>query len=704
MNAKALKSCIALFALVTTMAAGSIHAAPIVTITAPTNGAVFAAPASFTVRTSVSGGGNNVRQIEFFNGTNSLGVDIDNPYRMEMSDLPAGTYLLSAVLTDTAGGSSTNSVTIIVNALPGVAITNPADDSGLLAPATFVLQATASDSDGSVTQVQFFRGTTALGLATTNPSSVLVKGLGVGKYTFSAVATDNLGGKTTARINVTVKNRPTVAFTAPAANARLTNVTTLLEGTASDSEGVSAVEYSLNSTAFLPANGTRNWSISLVLPPGTNVVRVRATDTFSLLSLTNTRSFFQVVTSALSLTKSGTGAVTGATNGQVLEIGRGYQVTAIPGAGHVFSNWTGTASSAAPTLGFLMQSNMALQANFVPNPFLRVSGTFNGLFHESSQALHESSGDLTLRLTTSGSYTALLRPAGRRYATSGKLNLEGKSTNVIMRPGASSLTVRWAVDLNGLDEITGTVTDGQWLAPLLGDRATFNALTNPAPLTASYTLVVPGSQAVGSPAGDGWGTLRVSSAGKGVLAASLADGSRLTRSAPLSKNGEWPLYAPLYQLQGSLLGWVVFDTNAPLDDLRGTVDWFKPAQPAATLYPAGFTHQTTLTGSRYLAPATATNRVLALTNGVLILSAGNLSQAWTNDIVLSANNRVTNASPNKLAVTLSLTKGLFTGTFFDTGAVRTVKLSGALLQKSTNGAGFFLGTNASGRVLIQSLP
>jgi hypothetical protein len=153
-----------------------------------------------------------------------------------------------------------------------------------------------------------------------------------------------------------------------------------------------------------------------------------------------------------------------------------------------------------------------------------------------------------------------------------------------------------------------------------------------------------------------------------------------------------------------LLGWVQFDTNAFSDDLRGLVDWIKPTLPTAQYYPGGFTNQITLIGSGYLPPPSTTNRVLDLTNGVLVLSGGNLSQSWTNDIVLGANNRVTNASPNKLAVALSLGTGLFKGTFTDTGTARTVSFSGALLQKSSNGAGFFLGTNQSGRVLLQSQP
>ena len=65
---------------------------------------------------------------------------------------------------------------------------------------------------------------------------------------------------------------------------------------------------------------------------------------------------------------------------------------------------------------------------------------------------------------------------------------------------------------------------------------------------------------------------------------------------------------------------------------------------------------------------------------------------------------MTNASSNKLSVTLSLGTGLFKGSFLDTNVLRTVTFGGALLQKSTNGFGYFLGTNESGRVLLESRP
>jgi hypothetical protein len=70
--------------------------------------------------------------------------------------------------------------------------------------------------------------------------------------------------------------------------------------------------------------------------------------------------------------------------------------------------------------------------------------------------------------------------------------------------------------------------------------------------------------------------------------------------------------------------------------------------------------------------------------------------------VLGVNNRVTNTGPHTLTATLAPATGLFKGTFLDTNTSRTMTFSGALLQKSTNGAGYCLGTNLSGAVVIEA--
>jgi hypothetical protein len=105
----------------------------------------------------------------------------------------------------------TGSVTVqTVNVPPTVALTNPPSGAVLVAPAAFTLQATAADSDGSVTSVKFFQGNTLLGSVGTAPYTLPVSGLAAGTYTFSAVATDNGGLSATNAITVYVIGPPVI--------------------------------------------------------------------------------------------------------------------------------------------------------------------------------------------------------------------------------------------------------------------------------------------------------------------------------------------------------------------------------------------------------------------------------------------------------------------------------------------------------------
>src|ERR1043166_4163493 len=98
----------------------------------------------------------------------------------------------------------------VANTRPSVTITNPPDGTVLFAPASLVLRATASDSDGSVTNVPFFQDAASLGNAPASPYSAAVTNLAVGDYTFSAVATDNGGLTATNQITVHVVNSDSV--------------------------------------------------------------------------------------------------------------------------------------------------------------------------------------------------------------------------------------------------------------------------------------------------------------------------------------------------------------------------------------------------------------------------------------------------------------------------------------------------------------
>jgi len=103
---------------------------------------------------------------------------------------------------------------------PTVAITSPANNSMLDAPATISIAADAADSNGSVVSVQFFVGANLLAIDTTAPYTTSCSGLPGGNYVLTAVATDNDGlSSTSAPVNVTVRHIVEYRFSSFSPNA-----------------------------------------------------------------------------------------------------------------------------------------------------------------------------------------------------------------------------------------------------------------------------------------------------------------------------------------------------------------------------------------------------------------------------------------------------------------------------------------------------
>jgi len=106
------------------------------------------------------------------------------------------------------------------NVAPTVSLTAPASWSSFLAPATVNLSATASDSDGTITKVEFYRDTTLINTDTIAPYAYTDPNVGMGTYSYTAMAYDNNGGITTsAPVMVVSYIPPTISLTAPTNNA-----------------------------------------------------------------------------------------------------------------------------------------------------------------------------------------------------------------------------------------------------------------------------------------------------------------------------------------------------------------------------------------------------------------------------------------------------------------------------------------------------
>jgi glucose/arabinose dehydrogenase len=180
---------------------------PTVAITSPANGASFTAPADVTITASASDSDGAVTNVSFFDGTTFLGQTNNSPYTVT-ANFAIGSHALTVVATDNGGLSTTSTVVNVTvstfNSPPSVTITNPPDNSTLSGSANFVFGASANDSDGSVTNVQFFDGSALLGNRTNSPYTLSVRPP-LGPHTLTAVAYDNLGATgTSAPVHVTM--------------------------------------------------------------------------------------------------------------------------------------------------------------------------------------------------------------------------------------------------------------------------------------------------------------------------------------------------------------------------------------------------------------------------------------------------------------------------------------------------------------------
>ncbi len=104
---------------------------PTVTLSTPTDGEIFTAPATITLSADAADPDGTIAWVEFFRDGTKLGEVTAAPYEWTWSPVAAGTYSLTAAATDNQGGrvmSGAVTVTVQVsNALPVIANFEPAE-------------------------------------------------------------------------------------------------------------------------------------------------------------------------------------------------------------------------------------------------------------------------------------------------------------------------------------------------------------------------------------------------------------------------------------------------------------------------------------------------------------------------------------------------------------------------------------------------
>ena len=190
----------------------SSNSAPTVSITQPAPGARFYAPATVNIAASASDADGTVTKVEFFNGATKIGEDTAAPYAFAWTGVAQGVYSVTVKATDNGGKTTTSSPLSVTvgapNVAPSVSITSPANGAVFGWRATVAINASASDGDGTVSKVEFFRndGATKLGEDLTAPYSYTWSFAPSGTHVLRAKATDNAGAvKTSAPVSIRVR-------------------------------------------------------------------------------------------------------------------------------------------------------------------------------------------------------------------------------------------------------------------------------------------------------------------------------------------------------------------------------------------------------------------------------------------------------------------------------------------------------------------
>jgi hypothetical protein len=154
-----------------------------------------------------------------------------------------------------------------------------------------------------------------------------------------------------------------------------------------------------------------------------------------------------------------------------------------------------------------------------------------------------------------------------------------------------------------------------------------------------------------------------------------------------------PLYVPQAGTAGQVAGPLAFEGN----EVNGDFGWRKPPQTKGAFWPGGFSQLVVADGGRYLPPARGF-RVITPESLRLELTGPITGGSFAETLQLTSQNKFVFALPNlaKLKLKHNQATGAMTGSYFDSGLGRTLKLEGVILQGEQRAGGFYLGTSSAG--------
>lgn len=300
----------------------------------------------------------------------------------------AGDY--TVVINNWAGSVTSDPATLIVD-VPVAITVQPASANVLFSSTPYTNKVTISTYSTLPLEYQWYFNNDQIPDATNRtyafvPSSTNQSGV------YYVYVSNVVGGQFSDDAVVSVRSEfgePTANFAtggAPSDGARLSNAVVAIRArgldNVTDSPGIARLESWVNNDSPSVMGTETNyfaspyWTIyatnNITLVPGTNTVTVQATDVMGNKSVydppSNRRTYFYVVPSPFTLLINGAGTVSSNwTGGNMLELGRNYDLAATPASTNRFVKWSNSvtfATSTSTNLTFLMQSNLVITAYF----------------------------------------------------------------------------------------------------------------------------------------------------------------------------------------------------------------------------------------------------------------------------------------------------------------------------------------------------
>ncbi len=368
-----------------------------------------------------------------------------------------------------------------------------------------------------------------------------------------------------------------------------------------------------------------------------------------------------------------------------------------------------------------------------------VAGSYTGLVTPAAASatplLH--AGSFKLKVTSKGRFTGTLALGGRPLpvvlmgsfgnAGTARFGKTGATALTIARKNLPPLVFALSLDVDApySRQLTGTLRESNvTVGNAEGGQLIYTNKKNPVPplipvpttlldpatdkgsYTSLFRALTPAGQGIPAenfPQGDGYAVFKISSTGAVKLSGKLADGSPFLAANSLTADNKLPFFVRLYTGKGAIVGLITFQNLAD-SDADAEMQWFRPINPKATSYRDGW-----LTGigidfaaSRFIASAISGQTTLGNApstggaNALCKLASGNLPGELGNLLSIPASGVAVDlgaamASTPATGLKLSLTKtGIITGSFAHPGQALSVAFSGAVLQKSQTGGGYFI--------------